>query len=201
MPNYVLSRSATINGLSYSDSNTVSSESSIQLSGLELAAAKTGTLTTRTDDDEGVITLTAGHGFSTGTFDVYWSGGVRYGCSLTIATNAATIGSGGAGDVLPIATTAVTVALPVAEAFVVAASVARAILVYIPGGKGVVRFRDDAAATQLAVARSYSTAALYEWNATTGGTNPLGSNEVATLLLSNGSTTAYTPTVVMTYTS
>ena len=45
-----------------------------------LPAGKAGSLTTRTDDDTGVATLTPGHGITTSdTVDVYWAGGVRYG--------------------------------------------------------------------------------------------------------------------------
>lgn len=74
-----------------------------------LVAAQTGTLATRTDDNTGVATLSTGHGIITGNkVDVYWSGGVRYGMDATVSTNAVTI-DGGAGDNLPIATTAVTV--------------------------------------------------------------------------------------------
>lgn len=74
-----------------------------------LAAAQTGTLSTRTDDDAGVASLSTGHGITTGMVcDVYWSGGVRYGMDATVSTNDVTL-DGGAGDVLPAQSTAVTV--------------------------------------------------------------------------------------------
>lgn len=79
--------------------------------GLEdsLAAAKTGQLTTRTNDTSGELTMAASHGITTGqVIDVYWSGGVRYGVTVgTVATNAVPI-SGGSGDNLPANMTAVT---------------------------------------------------------------------------------------------
>ena len=77
-----------------------------------LPAAKTGTLTTRTDNTDGELTMSASHGITTGaTIDIYWSGGSRYGVTVgTVATNAVPI-SGGAGDNLPIATTAITATL------------------------------------------------------------------------------------------
>lgn len=75
---------------------------------LTLPAAKAGSLTTRTDDNTGVATLSAGHGLVTSdVVDVYWSGGYRRGMTATVATNAVTI-DGGAGDNLPLANTAVT---------------------------------------------------------------------------------------------
>jgi len=67
-----------------------------------LAAAKSGTLSTRTDDNTGILTLGAGHGISAGdVVDVYWTGGMRYGMDVT-ADDATTITVDlGAGDVLP----------------------------------------------------------------------------------------------------
>jgi len=77
-----------------------------------LPAAKTGTLTTRTDNTDGELTMSASHGITTGaTIDLYWDGGSRYGVTVgTVATNAVPI-SGGAGDNLPIATTSITATL------------------------------------------------------------------------------------------
>jgi hypothetical protein len=74
-----------------------------------VGAAQTGTLTTRTDDNTGVATLSTGHGIvSTDVVDVYWSGGVRYGMVATVSTNAVSL-EGGAGDNLPAQSTPVTV--------------------------------------------------------------------------------------------
>lgn len=74
-----------------------------------LVAAQTGTLTTRTDDDTGVATLSTGHGIeSADVCDVYWADGVRHGMTATVATNAVSL-DGGAGDNLPAEDTAVTV--------------------------------------------------------------------------------------------
>lgn len=78
-----------------------------------LVAAQTGTLTTRTDNDTGVATLTTGHGIVNGKVDVYWATGVRYGMDATVATNAVTV-DGGAGDNLPDQDTACTVVIPTA---------------------------------------------------------------------------------------
>jgi hypothetical protein len=75
----------------------------------DLPAAKTGTLTTRTDNTDGELTMTAGHGITTAqVIDLYWTGGVRYGVVVgTVATNAVPI-SGGLGDNLPTEATAIT---------------------------------------------------------------------------------------------
>lgn len=82
-----------------------------------LAAAKTGTLTTRTDNTDGELTMSASHGITTAAvIDLHWTvagvPGVRYGVVVgTVATNAVPI-SGGAGDNLPADETAITAVLP-----------------------------------------------------------------------------------------
>lgn len=74
-----------------------------------LNTAKAGTLSTRTDDNTGTLTMAGGHGFTDGQIiDVYWSGGVQRNVVIgTVATNSVPIDSG-VGDNLPIATTAIT---------------------------------------------------------------------------------------------
>lgn len=74
-------------------------------------AAQAGTLTTRTSDTAGTVTLGAGHGLVDGDHvDLYWSGGRRYNVTVgTVAGNAVPI-SGGAGDNLPVQDAPLTVA-------------------------------------------------------------------------------------------
>jgi len=75
---------------------------------ITLPVAVAGSLTTRTDDNTGVVTA-SGHGLATSdVVDVYWSGGVRYGMDATVSGDEVTV-DGGAGDVLPSAATAVTI--------------------------------------------------------------------------------------------
>jgi hypothetical protein len=78
---------------------------------VSLPLAQAGTLTTRSDDDTGTITMGSGsHTITTGAVvDVYWSGGVQYGVTVgTVSTTSVPIDSGD-GDVLPATSTAVTV--------------------------------------------------------------------------------------------
>lgn len=75
-----------------------------------LPAGISGTLSTRTDDDTGVATLGAGHGITTSdVVDVFWSGGVRYGMSVTLVNATEVSIDLGAGDVLPAQDTALIV--------------------------------------------------------------------------------------------
>jgi hypothetical protein len=79
-----------------------------------LAIGHAGSLTTRTSDTAGVVTLTAGHDITTGVVDIHWDGGCRYNMGGTISdTNTLTlvIGDSG-GDVLPDQDTAVVATPP-----------------------------------------------------------------------------------------
>ncbi|HJS06193.1 MAG TPA: hypothetical protein VJ809_00990 [Pirellulales bacterium] len=81
---------------------------------VSLPAAKAGTLTTRTDDDTGIVTSN-GHGIlDTDTVAVFWNGGRRYGVDVT-AVDANTISiNAGAGNNLPVVSTPVTIVKQVA---------------------------------------------------------------------------------------
>lgn len=74
-----------------------------------LAAGNAGTLSTMTDYNTGVATLTTGHGIVTSDVcDIFWDGGYRHGMTATVATNDVTL-DGGTGDPLPAEDTAVVV--------------------------------------------------------------------------------------------
>jgi len=72
-------------------------------------SANSGTLDERTDDNTGFANLGAAHTIAnSATVDVYWAAGVRYG--MTASTSGGDISlEGGAGDVLPALSTAITV--------------------------------------------------------------------------------------------
>ena len=79
----------------------------------EIAVPKgyAGTLSTRTDNETGTLTLAGGHGITTAqVIDLYWSGGSRQAITVgTVSVNSVPIGAddSGVGDNLPIATTAI----------------------------------------------------------------------------------------------
>lgn len=74
-----------------------------------LDAAKSGQLTTRTDDNTGTLTMSSGHGLTDGQIiDIYWSGGVQRSVTVgTVVTNSVPI-DGGIGDNLPTNMTNIT---------------------------------------------------------------------------------------------
>jgi len=74
-----------------------------------LVAAQTGTMTNKSDGDTGMITLSTGHGITTGMIcDVYFPAGVHYGGEATVSSNEVTI-EGGTGVDLPANAVACTI--------------------------------------------------------------------------------------------
>lgn len=101
MPSSRITTNAEIAGVAYAASRTQSHSSEIYHAPT-LAASVAGTLSTRTSDSAGTLTLAAGHGFTAGdVISVYWTGGRRYGVTVGVVAGEAVPISGGAGDNLP----------------------------------------------------------------------------------------------------
>jgi hypothetical protein len=185
MPTASINVTASIGGLSIQSSISRTGAGSIAQE-VTVPVAKAGSLTTRTDDNTGVATLSTGHGIVTSdVVDVYWTGGVRYGMAATVATNAVTL-DGGAGDNLPAADTAVKLCKQVVldvdfdgdklETIAVNSSQA-----------GHAVFEDSADAVLLA--QSLSANELWFWASDMGIAIPITGNPVDQVKLSNSSTT------------
>jgi len=149
-----------------------------------LEAAKVGQLTTRTDNNTGVITLVAGHLLTTGMIlDVYWATGVRYGMTSAVDINALTV-DGGAGDNLPDNLTAVTVAHQVSVDLPDFDGDLLELLAIYLQRRGHIQFQE--AAVVEAFEREQAAAEVYAWAADSGVTNPLASKDVILIVVSNG---------------
>lgn len=72
-----------------------------------LPAGKTVTAWVKTDANTAACDLPSGHGYTDGKFDVYWTGGMRYGVDGTITTNALALDGGTGTDFPASATTGV----------------------------------------------------------------------------------------------
>lgn len=174
-------------GMTFGAQTTVSSDLATPWS-VELAAAKIGSLSTRTDNDTGVLTMNSGHGITTGArLDVYWTvGGVsgrRYGMTVGTVSGDTVPIDGGAGDNLPAALSAVTAMVPDEEAVALTGANAVAIATKCPVG-GTVVFATSGNATILAV-QATSANPVYLWSSGDGGTNPLTGQTVAKVFLSH----------------
>lgn len=99
-------------GLSIGGSQVVQGDTSNPYE-LTVPAAKAGSLTTRTDNDTGIVTVASGHGIlDTDVVDLYDSAGqlLRKDMDVTAVTSTTISVDGGSGDNLPIVSTAVKVA-------------------------------------------------------------------------------------------
>src|SRR4051812_13463763 len=105
MPSTTIQRACAALGVNFGINTSIVSDSG-HIVDAPLGAAKTGTLTTRTSNTVGTLTMTAGHGITTAALqDIYWDGGSRRNVTVgTVATNSVPF-SGGIGDNLPAAAT------------------------------------------------------------------------------------------------
>lgn len=182
--NLAISRTAAIGGQQYTDDQSVAADVTINPSP-SIPAAKTGTLSTRTDSDTGILTMAAGHGITTGALlDVYWSGGSRVGMTVgTVATNSVPI-DGGSGDSLPVVTTAVTAAVPHAE--VVTFTGSNAVAIAVRAGNAAGTFHITAAdGTTIFYTIRRAALTSYVWNSNDGVTNPVAGDAVGKILFSH----------------
>jgi hypothetical protein len=172
---------------------------------ITLPAAKSGTLSTRTDDNTGVLTVASGHGITDAdTVDVYWAGGVRYGMDVTATTSTTISVNLGDGDNLPSQSTAITVATQVVESFAIEdQSAVQFFAVHLDigaSGKASVDFwYDGDPVTQLDAVQDSNgrDTQANVFDVANGDTNPFGSTQVDQVRASNGTTTAGTLKIVV----
>jgi hypothetical protein len=109
MPQATYSVTLSAGGVSIQKPVTRSADGAIAVEAT-IPAAKSGTLTARTDADTGEATMSASHGITTSdVVDVYWSGGKRLGMTVgTVDGNDVPL-DGGSGDDLPSTSTALAV--------------------------------------------------------------------------------------------
>lgn len=159
-----------------------------------LAAAKVGTLTTRTSNTVGTLTMATGHGIATGNIiDIYWSTGASYGLTVgTVAVDSVPFTTAGgtmgvSGGALPAANTAITAMVCQLETFPVTAADMYALGAYAGGVPMVARFRDSGN-TNVAIITVSPGNEGYAWFSgdPSGSATPFGSN-VANVLLTHGS--------------
>jgi hypothetical protein len=156
-----------------------------------LAAGSAGVLSTRTDDNTGEVTLTAGHGQTSGTYDVFWDGGCRRGMTGTVTVNALAL-DGGAGDNLPVATSAVVVDKQETIDFDSESSTLMLVAV-AQTRRASVQFQQEDGTPILSLDLGRNSASLtgasaegFVWASDTAVTNPFGA-DIGKVVVSNGS--------------
>ena len=187
MPTGTISQNASVGGLSIQSTVTRTASSQIgHESAPQLPAAKAGTLSTRTDDNTGVVTLAAGHGLEMGdVVDVYWSGSgnYRYGMDVTAVDGNDVTVDGGAGANLPAQDTAVTVAEQVTIDTDFGGDLVK-MIVACATYRGHIAFRDATPTVLKEV--ELPAGESWAWVADQGIANPLAGNPVNDIKASNG---------------
>jgi len=186
-----INESASVLGLTFPTKTTVTADGNVSKAPT-VAAAKTGTLTTRTDANTGELTMAASHGITTGArLDLYWDGGSRRGITVgTVATNAVPIDLG-SGDDLPADETAITAMVPTEEAFAVSGSTVSAIALYSDqAGQIVFCLTDDTEVVAYTVGGAVGGEQSVFWTADRNATNPLAGAAVTKVYFSHGTSTA-----------
>ncbi|MDD4889061.1 MAG: hypothetical protein PHU85_03955 [Phycisphaerae bacterium] len=186
MPTATANVSLSVGGIAIA--GTVSRTAEGQTShSVDLAQAKAGTLSTRTDDDTGIATLSQGHGIiSTDVVDVYWAAGVRYGMVATVTVNAVAL-EGGAGDVLPTEDAVVNVCKQTPIVMLLDGDTINMI-----GVVATLRSHADFQETGAASAKALTLPAgePWWWASDLGITNPFASTDLVLIAVSNGDATA-----------
>lgn len=188
MPTAVLRETTTALGYSFPAIDEVEADGGAIKEVLELAVAKTGTLTARTDNDTGELTMAASHGITTGArLDVYWDGGSRRGMTVgTVAGNVVPI-DGGSGDNLPTTTTAITAQVPTSESIAFTGSNA-VLLAYYSSGRGTIVLTTSGDVECDAHVMD-GTVKSYIWTADRNATSPVAGETIAKVYFSNASST------------
>jgi hypothetical protein len=191
-----VSRTFSASGKSFSENRTVSFDNLFSREVL-VPAGRAASLTTRTDNDTGVATLSAANGgqFSTGDrLTLFWNvGGVkgsRRNMGATVAGDAITL-DGGAGDVLPPAASAVVVGVQkIITGLNIDPTKVQALLVGSDGW-GSFFFGDSAATPNLLWSQGMpEPVSAVEWVYGSGETIPISGANIATVRLSNAEVTA-----------
>ena len=150
----------------------------------ELAAGAAVSAWVKDDANTASGNLTAGHGLSTGKFDVFWTGGRRYNVDGTVTVNALAL-DGGAGDDFPANGTSGIVVCPPTTLDVTFDGDNLVLIGALLSRLGLLIFWDSGGAL---IGDPVDLRALLPWGWATGfGNNPLAGNAVDHVTVSNGS--------------
>lgn len=160
-----------------------------------LDAAKSGQLTTRTDDNTGTLTMSSGHGLTDGQIiDIYWTGGVQRNVVVgTVSVNSVPIDSG-IGDNLPTNLTNITAVVQKSINLAIDGDNADFIAIVLETIDKTIRtagnvcFR-DAAADQIAEI-DLVTNVPQVWDIEGGSANPFTGDPITNLKVSQANTTS-----------
>jgi hypothetical protein len=175
-------------GVTYSAVYGVTDESTFN-SEVVCPASKAGTLSTRTGDTEGTLTLGSGHGITTGqVIDLYWTGGSRRNVIVGTVSGTSVPITAGSGDNLPLQATAVLAGIQVIIPCVFD-PVTVSLIVFSVGGAGqVVYFADTVEAAHF----EYSSTGLWYWDSSNLASSTFGTDDITEIRCSTSSTSVKT---------
>lgn len=189
MPTSRITVSGELGGASLNSTIVRTAVGQITQTPIALSAAKAGTLSTRSSDTAGTLTLGEGHGITDAdVIDIYWADGMCYSAVVGTVDGTSVPFTGASGDVLPTEDDAITAC--VTEE--IDSDFDGTLLVAIGARcdqKAHVTFMATAA-----VVLEVDLVANEAWFWVNGGTavNPLDSEDVTSILVSQGSTSAAT---------
>lgn len=183
-----ISETVSVGGLTLTETTQVTAENAV-IKDVLVPAGKAGTLTTRTNNTDGSVTTTAGgHGIvNAQVVDLYWVGGSRRNVVVGTVAGSVIPFTGGVGDNLPVATTAITISARVSVAVALVGADVAMLACQVPASvRGTFSLRETGNAypvnqTQLGV---------WHWTANNGVANPLTGYTTNNLFLSHDSTSA-----------
>jgi len=180
------SKQITVGGIQLTSEATRSAASLFQTD-VDLPVGIAGTLSTRTSDTAGVLTLATGHEYSVGDFlDIYYADGMRYGAEVTeVATDDVTFTSTAGSAVLPSETTAVVATELVEVDADFEGDDVEMIVSIIKDADGFIEYRE--AEKALAARQVMTEDEDWSYLDGDGSTNPLASTTIDTIVASNSS--------------
>jgi hypothetical protein len=189
MPTTSVQTSTNVDGVPYTATETVTFDGTVKTEP-SLAAAKTGSLSTRSSATAGTLTMDPGHGITNGQrIDIYWSGGSVYGATVgTVATNS--VPFTGAAGTLPAQGSAVTVMVADEETFAVTAANLQTLIASVePSGVNATAVFCQSNGTVVKAATMAGGGLSYIWTVGSGAATPFGA-DVAKVYLTHGDSTS-----------
>jgi hypothetical protein len=185
MPTMAVSQSYSLNGMPGAVNTTITDNLASNIVE-SIPAAQPSTLTTRTNNTVGTLTMTnSNHGIvNNQRVDFYWAGGQCY--NVTVGTVSGTSVPFTTATALPVVNTVINVGIATQVLLAVTGNNLSGLLLSAPSANGYFVFDSSAPADLLA--EFVSAGIAYGWFTGNGVTNPLAGGTVASIWMSHNNT-------------
>jgi len=190
-----VSKSAKAGGISFPETRTLTDEGVIAHD-VSVPAADAGSLSTRTNATDGVLTMDdSGHGITQDDrVDIFWVGGSCRGANADTVSGATVEFSGAIGDDLPTQGTEITAIVPTELDVAVLGTNVSAISMY---AEEMGHFVFDDGAEEWF--QRLGSGVVRIWHESDGEDNPITGDTIATVYVSHGAITAKTMRLALLY--